>query len=132
MLPSWSRDQIGRPSRCAGRAGWVYLACGLLVARPGEEVPMAGVQDSKMRAAVRKLLSLKRWQESSDRAVAAAARCSKNLVAEVRRQMIAAGLAPARERQDGETGVHAGWAGYRPGTAARGGYVYDESGRAVR
>ena len=93
---------------------------------------MAGVPDLKKRADLKKLLALKRWQGESDRAVAAAAKCSKNLVAQVRRQMIAAGVIPERGRRDRETGVSVGWPGYRPGASVRGGYVYDEAGRPVR
>lgn len=89
---------------------------------------MAGVKDLKKRAAVRKMLKLKRWQRESCSAVAREAGVCKNLVNEIRRQMIASGQCPPLATRH----HHPNWEGLKPGRAARGGYVYSFDGTVVR
>ena len=84
------------------------------------------VLNTKKRAKVRKMLRSKCWQESSDRALAQAAEVSKNFVAQVRRELIGLGMHPPRD-EEGDARYK-----YKPGAAARGGYVYGEDGRVIR
>jgi hypothetical protein len=89
---------------------------------------MAGAKDMKKRAAVRKLLKLKKWQAESDRSVSTEAKVSRTLVTAVRLEMIALGEHPRIE--EGRPGFRSD--AYQPGASARGGYVFDEQGRTVR
>ena len=89
------------------------------------------MRDDGKRAAVRKMLRLKKWQGESDRTVAKEAGVSNYLVGSVRRELIAAGHHPTPEPSKTTGEVLAGRM-YKPGTSARGGYVYDERGRTVR
>jgi len=64
---------------------------------------------------------------------------SRQLVAAVRREMIAEGVHPARmeivRKFDHAAMAPAhtyDWVGYQPGASARGGYVYDENGQIIR
>lgn len=88
---------------------------------------MAGVKDLKKRSIIRKMLRLEKWQKESNCRIAAEAGVSVNLVAEVRRQMIAQGACAPPARHN-----HPNWTGYKPGASARGGYVFDEEGKVIR
>ncbi len=93
---------------------------------------MAGVPDLKKRAAVRAVLLLPKFQALGDRAVAVTLGVSKHLVTSVRRRMIFEGVHPPRTHYLSAAGNEVEWAGYQPGSPARGGYVYDGRGNVVR
>jgi hypothetical protein len=90
---------------------------------------MAGrAKDTKKRAVLKKLLKTVKGRDLSDRDVAAACGCSRALVKAVRSELIGSGLHPpvTSVKGTGERSI------YKAGAAARGGYVYDESGQIVR
>lgn len=91
---------------------------------------MAGVRSLTKRGNVRRFLLTKEGQKSSDREAGVIVGVSKTLIATVRRELIAAGLHPNRREQGiphtGDRPI------YQPGSAARGGYVYDERGQVIR
>ena len=91
---------------------------------------MAGQRDRAKRANVRRFLSTEEGRRSSDTEVARQVGVGKLLVGAVRREMIAAG-----EHPDGPRLIpHGGPGGqvvYVPGSKARGGYVFSETGAVV-
>lgn len=88
---------------------------------------MSGYPDKAKRENVRRYLLTEEGRASSDTAAAKECGVSRQLVASVRRRMIVAGEHPAARE------VHSlGMFRYRTGSSARGGYVYDERGRAVQ
>ena len=89
---------------------------------------MPGYPDTAKRKKVRAYLLTREGRKETDRGVARACNVSKVLVASVRRELIAAGRLPfpVRDKHLGERKV------YQPGGSARGGYVFDEKGRAIR
>jgi len=91
-----------------------------------EETVMPGVPDHAKRQRVRRFLRVKSNQELPDREVARQVGVSRQLVTEIRRQLIALGLHPPRSHRHS-----CGLEGYQPGAKARGGYVYDEYGRVI-
>ncbi len=88
-----------------------------------------GRPDERLRKRIRDLLTQKKWQEESDRAVARYLDCSKGVVGLIRRRMIAEGLHPAKMASKHQP---EGAEAYKPGASARGGYVYDETGRVIQ
>lgn len=90
------------------------------------------MRDELKRAKVRRMLRARKWQEASDRMLSAEAGVGRFLVRSVRAEMLAAGLIqpPPAQPQNGYTEEQAA-AAYRPGAAARGGYVFDENGKVV-
>ena len=87
---------------------------------------MAGTPDFRKRNEIRKKLKFKKYQEMSDREFARVEKCSKALVKAVRSELIASGVHPNdRTRSDGSPA-------YQPGASVRGGYVWDDHGKAVR
>lgn len=89
------------------------------------------MHDRTKRMAVRHLLLQEQWANASDREVAREAGVSRQLVGAVRRLMMAAGEV-SEKKVAPHTPGHVSDRLYKPGTAVRGGYVYDDDGRPVR
>ncbi len=88
------------------------------------------MRDETKRAKVRRMLRAKKWQAASDREVARGAEVGRFLVRSVRGELVAAGLIP-RPEPGPYTPESVQGKLFRPGTVARGGYVFDELGKVV-
>ena len=84
-------------------------------------------RNEQLRRRVKRVLLTKWGREASDRDVAGKVECSRSVVTSCRMELRAAGLLP-----DEPLFRVPGHPSHLPGTSARGGYVYDESGRTVR
>lgn len=91
----------------------------------------------EIRVLLVQMFRAKKWQEASDRAVAGKAGCNRCIVRQVRARLIAEGRHPPKNadqpRLDDDGKPIQGFIpAYKPGAVARGGYVYDETGKVVR
>lgn len=94
---------------------------------------MAGTPNQAKRAIVRRYLMSEEGRTASDNEAAKQCLVSRILVVTVRRQLIAQGLLPGvREIPAGRSGKGVIEFQYKPGSSARGGYVFDERGRAIQ